>query len=418
MNGDQGRLYQVLLNLLANSVKFTAQGSVVLRATPAGGDRIRFEIQDTGPGLPPSIVDRLFEPFVRADTERARRAAAPGSALPSAVASWTCSAARSGRGNRPRRDDLLRGAASPHGREAVHQTPPPRLLPDQGRVLSVLVAEDTPSSAWWSRRCSTGWDNRTVCVEDGRAAVEAVLTQDFDVVLMDMQMPQLDGVAATRAIRSLPGAKGRVPVVFLTAQALSEARQEASDAGTPYYLTKPTRLADLRAMLAAAVADAVPDAAPAGEDALAACIASGVEEMREAFDPATFRGVLARFEQDARERAAAIESALARGDATLLRKEAHKLAGVLGQVGLADLAAQARTVSHGEDNAAALAGAPALLTATAAGIAALARFRGRRDRILAAPRGRMILLPPCRLVRRNGGQAGAFSPARRALSLC
>ncbi len=383
--GDQGRLYQVLLNLLANSVKFTAQGAVTLRAArlsgaPGAGDWVRFEIADTGPGLPEPVFDRLFEPFVRGEAADHEQG---GTGLGLAISR--------------RFVDLMGGrigvaATSPSGTTFFVELPLPAAEPQEtrppetqsapagARRLRVLVAEDTPSSRMVVEAMLERLGHAVVCVEDGRAAVEAVLGASFDLILMDMQMPVLDGVAATRAIRAMPAPKGTVPIVFLTAQALPDARRIASEAGTRHYLTKPTRLADLEAKVAEAMGDAAgtdgrDGAATAPGQSLAPMLAAmepALAELREAFDAATFRAVLARFAQDARERVAALEQACSAGDVATIRREAHKLAGILGQVGLTAVAARARAASHAEADEDVCAAARPLLADCGPALAALA----------------------------------------------
>lgn len=390
--GDQGRLYQVLLNLLANSVKFTSRGSVTLRAgriegRTDAGDWIRFEIVDTGPGLPESVFDRLFEPFVRGEATDHEQG---GSGLGLAISR--------------RFVDLMGGrigvaATSPSGTTFFVELPLPsakpqecpapeaRATPERSRRLRVLVAEDTPSSRMVVQAMLERLGHDVVCVEDGRAAVEAVLSDAFDLILMDMQMPVLDGVSATRAIRAMPSPKGSVPIVFLTAQALPDARRLASEAGTEHYLTKPTRLADLQAKVSEAMGDAAEAAGDGNEAAtpqagepvasLLAAMDPALAEMREAFDAATFRTVLSRFAQDARERVEALDAASGMGNVAEIRREAHKLAGILGQVGLADVAARARATSHAGADAEVLAATAPLLSACRPALAALTALSGR-----------------------------------------
>jgi signal transduction histidine kinase/DNA-binding response OmpR family regulator len=363
--GDQGRLYQVLLNLLANSVKFTRIGSVSLRAGPSqrGQDWVRFTVTDTGPGLPENVVDRLFEPFVRGG--ESVEGTTGGTGLGLAISQ--------------RFIDLMDGeigVASTSSKGtiffvelrlapavlAADLLPPAMREPGDDRVLRILVAEDTPSSRMVVKAMLDKLGHQSVCVENGREALEALKQSRFDAVLMDMQMPVMDGVAATRAIRSLPGDVATVPIVFLTAQALPDARRDAQEAGTDHYLTKPARLADLRVMLAK-VTTASPaekgmgDASPgvAGEasvSALRAQMEPALAELRDVLPAAALMPVLARFLQDAVERTDAMQAAMQSGRVEEACREAHRLAGVFGQVGLRDLAATARRTSRLDGDAA------------------------------------------------------------------
>lgn len=373
VTGDQGRLYQVLLNLLANSVKFTTQGEVVLRAVRMGrqgedADWIRFEIADTGPGLPASVVDHLFEPFVRGEDAGEPRQAGTGLGLAISRRFMDLLGGRIGVAETSASGTTFYVEVELPAAQAPDAVAPPQPRADaDGQRLRVLVAEDTASSRLVVKAMLERLGHDVICVENGREAVDAVATGAFDVVLMDMQMPVLDGLGATRAIREMPDARRLVPIVFLTAQALPEARRIARDAGTSHYLTKPTRLADLKAKLADAMADGgagdgsagpqMPphaDAGAAAADGPAAMHVSmdlALAEMRDAFDDATFRKVLGRFRQDAQDRLATLNCASARGDVATLRREAHKLAGILGQIGLTDIASAARATSTASSDA-------------------------------------------------------------------
>lgn len=402
VEGDQGRLYQVLLNLLANSVKFTAEGSVTLRAarmvdTGDGAGWIRFEIADTGPGLPATVVERLFEPFVRGEQAPDQQQAGTGLGLAISRRFVDLMGGRIGVAETSRAGTTFYVELQLPAAEAPrHAATSPPDATDVGERLNVLVAEDTASSRLVVKAMLERLGHAVVCVENGRDAVEAVRSGAFDIVLMDMQMPVLDGLGATRAIRKLAAPKGRIPIVFLTAQALPDARKIALDAGTQHYLTKPTRLADLKAKLVEAmsapaseegrvasgdavpltdaVADASPSTAIAMEDGSAAIPASmdrALAEMREAFDDATFRKVLDRFRQDAQDRVSTLACASAAGDVATLRREAHKLAGIMGQVGLIDVAALARETSTAQQDADVLSGAARLLGLSRPALAAL-----------------------------------------------
>lgn len=369
--GDQGRLYQVLLNLLANSVKFTRIGSVSLRAGPSqrGDDWVRFTVSDTGPGLPENVVDRLFEPFVRGG--EAIEGTASGTGLGLAISQ--------------RFVDLMDGEIGVAGTSDkgttffVELRLPPAVLPadrkspaarehDHSRPLRILVAEDTASSRMVVKAMLDKLGHETMCVENGREALDALQASSFDAVIMDMQMPVMDGVTATKAIRALPGEPSQVPIVFLTAQALPDARREAQAAGTEHYLTKPARLADLRRMLALVTGESAmnPDATQtpaeptdpeAAQAALRSQMAPSIAELRDALPAPALGPVLSRFLQDAVDLTQALDAARQDGNVAQASKDAHRLAGIFGQVGLRDLAGRARQVSRleGEEALAALA---------------------------------------------------------------
>jgi signal transduction histidine kinase/ActR/RegA family two-component response regulator len=261
--GDSVRMQQVLFNLVGNALKFTSAGSVKVRLSQThgtnadGGGAVWLQVQvtDTGIGIPPAMMSTLFERFTQVDSSTARRHGGSGLGLaitrevvqrmggqiqvhsePGAGSCFTAT---------------MRFARSPE--QPMPASPvaaDPMAVP--AAPLRVLVAEDNTVNQLLIEAFLDRLGHRTVVVADGAQAVDQVRTQTWDLVLMDMQMPELDGVDATRAIRALPGAAGRVPVVAMTANAREEDRQACMEAGMDDFVSKPIDLQALRAALARA----------------------------------------------------------------------------------------------------------------------------------------------------------------------
>jgi signal transduction histidine kinase/ActR/RegA family two-component response regulator len=256
--GDPGRLRQILVNLIANAIKFTSAGEVVLRVDHEAGDVLHFVVTDSGIGIPLEKQAHIFESFTQADTSTTRRFGGTGLGL--AIASqlatlmggrlWVVSQpgigsafhlsipfppAESTIAPRPARGDSTAPAAGePH------------------RALRMLVAEDNAVNARLATTLLRKAGHDVTLVTTGRQALDALAHGAYDVVLMDVQMPDMDGLEATAAIRRSEIATGRhVPIIALTAHAMADDRQRCLDAGSDGYLAKPFSRPELFAVLAA-----------------------------------------------------------------------------------------------------------------------------------------------------------------------
>jgi len=269
VRGDAVRLKQILTNLVSNAVKFTAAGFVSL-TVDAGPQGLRFVVQDTGIGFDAETRDRLFSRFEQADGDITRRFGGSGLGL---AISRELAAMMSG--------DL--GCESePGGGAAFILTLPLRLAEAPAvptptviattdapsatvaRRLRILIADDHPTNRRVVELILDQSAVDLVSVEDGAQAVEACRASAFDLVLMDMQMPVMDGLTATREIRLHEVAMGmpRTPVVMLTANALPEHIAAGLDAGADRHLAKPFSIEALLAMVSELTAD-TPQAASA-----------------------------------------------------------------------------------------------------------------------------------------------------------
>jgi PAS domain S-box-containing protein len=236
--GDVTRLRQVLLNLGSNAVKFTETGGVIVRVCRDGGAGLLFEVQDTGIGIDDQAKQRLFEEFSQADNSIARRYGGSGLGLNISLRLVELMGGRItvdsqlGQGSTFRFVLPLPEAPLPAAAELLPERQP---LPS----LDVLLAEDNPVNAKVLETILRRAGHRVVAVRNGQAAVEAASGRHFDVVLMDMQMPVMDGLAATRAIRALAAPYGAVAILGVTANAFVDDRQRCLDAGMNGYISKP-----------------------------------------------------------------------------------------------------------------------------------------------------------------------------------
>ena len=253
LSGDPTRLRQVLSNLLSNAIKFTDCGGVTLsaEAIQTGADQVnlRLVVHDTGPGIPDDARQRIFEPFAQVDSSTTRRFGGSGLGLSISkqiveLMGGTLSVESVvGQGSTFTVDVPLRlGTVEP-----TVQTRNGRC--GSRRTLRILIAEDNPINQLVLQTMLTNLGHDVATSDDGAVAAELAQSGSFDLVFMDCQMPVMDGYAATAAIRALPGKAGRVPIVALTASAMTSDRERCLDAGMDEYLAKPVIEADLVAVL-------------------------------------------------------------------------------------------------------------------------------------------------------------------------
>ncbi len=254
--GDPLRLGQVLVNLLSNAVKFTDVGRVTVstRLVPAAGTAtaaIRIEVRDSGIGIEPERLSRLFQPFEQGDASMSRRFGGTGLGL--AISKrlielmdgrlWGRS--QPGVGSTFSLELPLRAAETP----SVPSRPLPAALPEPKPIspLRLLIAEDNPVNQRVASRMLQKLGYQADVVENGRLAVEAAERQAYDVIFMDVQMPELDGLEATRRIKARTGVSPWI--IALTAHALDDDRQQCLAAGMNDFLSKPVQLTELTAAL-------------------------------------------------------------------------------------------------------------------------------------------------------------------------
>jgi signal transduction histidine kinase/CheY-like chemotaxis protein len=251
--GDPGRLRQVLFNLVGNAVKFTAQGTVSLEVGKAEGiDHILFQVRDTGLGIPPDKQNEIFNPFSQADGATTRKFGGTGlgltisARLVSLMGGELKVESTPGAGSRFYFDLCLPRTELPADESAVKTAPQEKLPP-----LRVLLAEDNLINRRLVEAILLRQGHSVCSARDGSEAVAAFRAEPYDLVLMDMQMPRVDGLEATRMIRrwELENGAPRVPIIALTANAMPADRVACLESGMDGYLAKPLKIEDILTVL-------------------------------------------------------------------------------------------------------------------------------------------------------------------------
>ena len=244
--GDARRIRQVLINLLGNAIRFTTEGSVKLAVLEVDGDQIRFRVSDTGIGMTRDQQGVVFEAFRQAEASVGRRFGGTGLGL--TLTRHFCDAMggtislRSAPGVGTAFDVTLSLPVA-----TVAPRPRKQEVPNTGPSLFVVVADDCPTNRLVMERALGALGHRVTAVASGRQALELVSQLQVDLVLMDLHMPDMNGIEATERIRCLPGAAGDTPVVALTAATSPAEHRACAEAGMQRVLLKPVSRDDLQA---------------------------------------------------------------------------------------------------------------------------------------------------------------------------
>ncbi|WP_418595417.1 ATP-binding protein [Ponticoccus sp. (in: a-proteobacteria)] len=341
---DPDRLRQILLNLVGNAVKFTRNGTITLEVDCDGGlDAVEFRVIDTGIGIPEADLDRIFDDFVTIDSSYARRTTGTGLGL-----------GISRRLARALGGDL--GAESEAGEGSVFWLHLPMALPGESHApqatapvrppkaerlppLRVLVVEDNEINRLVAREFLHRGGHKVTEAPGGAEGVAEAAKTRFDVILMDISMPGMNGIEAARAIREGGGLSANVPIIATTAHALAEERRAFDEAGMVGVLVKPISAASVREALAEALsgrplsvgATATRDA-PVLDRAHLAELQADLPAARLAALLATFRAEMTSF----------LEGMVPQTDRAALAAEAHRMAGSAGVFGAMQLTQRLR----------------------------------------------------------------------------
>jgi signal transduction histidine kinase/CheY-like chemotaxis protein len=263
VRGDPVRLRQILTNLLGNALKFTDQGEVIVRVSMREHTEthalFRFAIIDTGVGIPADRLDRLFKAFSQADSSTTRQYGGTGLGLTISRKLAVLMGGEASVASVPGQGSVfwftvkleLLSATIPalplisDEEEALH-------APERQRSLHILLAEDNVVNQKFASRLLEKMGHRVVIASNGKEALAALDQAKFDIVLMDCQMPEVDGYEATRTIRAreaLHAPHPRLPIIALTAHAMQGDRKHCLAAGIDDYLAKPMKPMDLKTIL-------------------------------------------------------------------------------------------------------------------------------------------------------------------------
>jgi CheY-like chemotaxis protein len=247
--GDAHRLRQVLVNIIGNAVKFTSAGGVAITVTaeraPGGPVSVTFEVSDTGPGVPDEMKATIFDAFAQADMSTTRRFGGTGLGLAIARELITLMKGTIGVRDAPGGGAIF-SFTIPF--EALTLAPP--VVTGLSRPERVLLVEDNAINQRVATRLLQRFGLQPEIVTNGREALEALDRTRYDLILMDLQMPVMDGLAASAEIRRREASTGtHVPIVALTANVLPEDRRACLDAGMDDHVAKPIRLGDIRRII-------------------------------------------------------------------------------------------------------------------------------------------------------------------------
>jgi PAS domain S-box-containing protein len=371
LRGDAHRLRQVLTNLSANAIKFTARGGITLNAELENlcgcAATVRFTVTDTGIGIGAEQIAVLFSPFVQADASTTRKYGGTGLGLAISkqlvemmggsigvnsregqgssfwfTAVFECEAAAE-RQTAPRPDNALQNEfAHAHARPA---------RPGNGETI--LVAEDNSTNRELILAQLEKLGYKSHAVADGAKAVEAVLRGGFDLVLMDCQMPEMDGYEATRRIRQ--SIQARIPIVALTASAMTSDRERCLGEGMDDYLAKPVELALLAQVLARWISASSPAKTSqplhqpsAKTEATVFDVDSLLRRLLD--DRKLARATVNAFLDDAPSQLEQLRVRLDQSDAPGIRLQAHTLKGAAGTVGAKTLCTVALAIETAAGN--------------------------------------------------------------------
>ncbi|MEZ5618146.1 MAG: ATP-binding protein [Rhodocyclaceae bacterium] len=402
LHGDAVRLRQVLNNLIGNAIKFTEAGRISVAVERAQGDALRFSVSDTGIGIDAEDRALIFDAFAQADVSHSRRYGGTGLGLSISRQLIELMGGRLGLESTPGQGSTFwfEVPFAPATRAIVESAPTAtaRALPRlHGHVL---LAEDNAVNEVVAGAMLESFGLRVSVAQNGRQALEAVAAQAFDVVLMDCQMPEMDGFEAARRIRRREAEKGvpaaaRQTIVAVTANAIEGDRERCLAAGMDDYLSKPFSKADLHARLSRWLAAGKPAAAdhsapvPVGHadvreeavdaDTIDETVLDRLAALQRPGKVGVVEQVVGLYLDDSGRALVTLREALSRHDLAAATQHAHNLKSSSGHVGASGLsthfAALERAARAGDADRAA-----SLLPAAEAGYAQVcARLRQRLE---------------------------------------
>ncbi|WP_207540126.1 ATP-binding protein [Sabulicella rubraurantiaca] len=348
--GDAGRIRQVLLNLTDNAVKFTHRGSVELRIAALPDGHVGFAVTDTGIGIPPRLRATLFRRFSQGDPASEESGSGLGLAicrrLVALMGGQIAVDSTPGKGS-TFFFDLPLAVVPESAPPPARLTPAPPAPPAPRRRGRILLAEDGKANQMVAATILRKAGYTVELARDGAEALAAAESADFDLILMDLRMPLMDGITAARAIRAIRSPRARVPILAMTASVMPGDEERCAKAGMDGHLPKPVERASLLAAVAkfvngmprqeATPAPAEPTTAPPLLDR------ETLEELRAAVGPGRLPRLVALFIDESRNRAQRMQS---QRDPRVLEDEAHALKAAAATFGAAALRDAARALEE------------------------------------------------------------------------
>ena len=377
--GDAAKLRQILFNLVGNALKFTAQGGVTLKvgACPRADGSLAadFAVIDSGIGIAPEQQAHLFEAFAQLDPSIARRYGGTGlglaisRALAEAMGGRITVLSTPGQGSRFTLTLPLRPVTAPRGEQDGAPVGP------SPRGLGVLLVEDDEVNQVVAETYLQRLGHRVCLVDDGRAAVAAAGEADYDLVLMDISLPGMDGLEATRRIRALEHPeRRRVPIIAMSAHVFRDEIERHLAAGMNAFLGKPFFPEQLAATIADVLAGRRPTPSVAPEASLELLAERVLREDLAALGEERLGRILTIFHAVAPQRVAELEAAGRAGHLATIRRLAHALRSAAAAVGLGRLTGRAGALEEAaqagdlDRTRALLVGLPALYAESAAAL--------------------------------------------------
>jgi signal transduction histidine kinase/CheY-like chemotaxis protein/HPt (histidine-containing phosphotransfer) domain-containing protein len=383
LRGDPTRLRQILFNLIGNAIKFTEHGDVSInsshRVDADGSLQLRFDIRDSGIGISEAARARLFTRFNQADSSTTRKFGGTGLGLAICKQLVELMGGEIGVDSEPGRGSTFHFTIRCKVGEqpaAVESADADGSIALGNRKLRILVAEDNSVNQLFIKMLLGKSGHFVDVVGDGAEAVEAVKTVSYDLILMDIQMPEMDGPTATKVIRQLDRPVAHIPIIALTANAMLGQREEYLAAGMDDYVTKPIERSLLFAAMARVLSYAAKpapatqpdettsasvqttpanapgaesaDQGPPKEKAKATVIPlfddAKLAELRKTFGETDFLVALGCIPDEGAKCLNQIKAAIGVGDLDAARKAAHSLKGMAGNFGATRLAAISRRI--------------------------------------------------------------------------
>jgi len=353
VRGDEGRLRQVLLNLLNNAVKFTHEGTVSLavgQRMTSGGEQVRFAVTDTGIGIAADKKDRLFQRFSQVDGSTSREFGGSGLGLAICRRLVELMGGEIGVDSVPGEGSTfwfavtLPVAAEPRSQQRQLET-----ARACGRPLHILLVDDVEVNQEIATAMLASAGHSVDAVSDGSDAIMAVANNAYDIVFMDIQMPGMDGVTATKHIRALTGVAGQVPIVAMTANVLPQQITSFRAAGMNGHVRKPLQRHELFASLEFASRKSESEMAAVSSKRSPVLDAGVLSEVISTLGESRTNELLAKLAGQLRNQFAS--SPVSHEERVALARDAHKListAGMFGFVSLSENCARLESAAKSE----------------------------------------------------------------------